>query len=168
MLKFIGNKFLLILYLIIGTCGMTKAETSVGLEVFKINPESSLELTSQSMTFNSSTGKTHFFDDVVVKYGKLKLSAEKLTFAKVEDGDDSNLRFSAFGPVIISSESNFIYGDIAEFTGKTQKLTISGNVSLHQNSNKILGDNLVLDLRNGIAKITGSVTTIINPNGKIQ
>ena len=59
-------------------------------------------------------------------------------------------------------------GDKATFIGKNQKLTIIGNVSLHQNANIIMGDKLILDLEKGIASIVGSVKTIINPNGKIE
>ena len=141
-----------------------RAETRIGLETFKINPEAILELTSKSMTFNSQTKKARFVDDVKVKYGQLNLSAQELIFlqSKSETGA-YHLTFSATGPIIISNQNNYIYGDRAEFIGKKKELTISGNVSLNQQNNTIMGDKLTIDLENGIASITGSVKTTITP-----
>ena len=54
----------------------------------------------------------------------------------------------------------------AIFFAEKQELTINGNVSLQQKENTINGDNLVLDLKNGVASISGTVKTVINPIGK--
>ena len=67
------HKILLTQYILIFVFCMVstlRAETRIGLETFKINPETSLELTSKSMTFNSQTKKARFVDDVKVKYGQ--------------------------------------------------------------------------------------------------
>ncbi|PQM58091.1 MAG: hypothetical protein CML40_10745 [Rhodobacteraceae bacterium] len=143
------------------------AETRLGLEAFKISPDTELELTAESMTFDSKNGKAHFFDDVVVNYGQLRLSAQNLTFIQTKNSTNFNhLTFSASGPIIISNKNDFIYGDKALYIGQKQELTITGNVSLNQNNNKIVGDKLILDLENGLARISGSVKTIINSTGK--
>ena len=143
------------------------AEAQLGIETFKINPESKIELTSQSMKFDSRTGKTQFFNDVIVKYGNLTLSAQTIIFIQSDSEKKPNsLTFTASGSIIISSGENFIYGDEAIFFAEKQELTINGNVSLQQKENTINGDNLVLDLKNGVASISGTVKTVINPIGK--
>ena len=169
MLKILLKKLMLIFCFAISTSNVCKANTQIGLEIFKIDPETNLELSAQSMTFNNQNQEAHFIDDVIVKYGQLKLSAGKLTFITSQSAEEPNsLTFSALGPIIISNKNNFIYGDKASFIGKKQELTIIGNVSLHQNDNVIMGDKLILDLEKGIASIVGSVKTIISPNGKIE
>ena len=169
MFKVMMKKYILIFCFTFSISNICQADTQIGLEVFKINPDTSLELSSQSMTFNNQTQKAHFFDDVIVKYGQLRLSAQKLTFASWQNEDETNyLTFSASGPIVISNKNNFIYGDEATFVGNKQKLTIIGNVSLHQNDNIMEGDKLILDLKKGVASIIGSVKTIINSNGKIK
>lgn len=52
------------------------------------------------------------------------------------------------------------------FFAEKQELTINGNVSLQQKENTINGDNLVLDLKNGVVSISGTVKTVISPIGK--
>ena len=169
MFKIMVKKYILIFCLTIIIPNICKADTQIGLEIFKISPDTNLELSSQSMTFNNQSQKAHFFDDVVVKYGQLRLLAQKLTFASRQNEDETNyLTFSASGPIVISNKNNFIYGDEATFVGNKQKLTIIGNVSLHQKDNIITGDKLILDLKKGVASIIGSVKTIINSNGKIK
>ena len=144
-----------------------QAETKVGIESFKINPNENIELTSQSMTFNDSIGKASFFKDVTLKYGELRLLAQELTFVHpTKDKDLNHLTFFASGPITITTENILINGDTADFIGKKQELTIMGNVSLKDDNNTIMGNKLVLDLQNGVASITGSVKTIINPTGQ--
>jgi lipopolysaccharide transport protein LptA len=143
------------------------SETTVGLEAFRINPKSEIEITSQSMIFNSKTNVTEFFTDVVVKYGGLKLSAQNLTVSQSKTIDsDSNLTLFANGPVIVNNQKNLIRGDEATFIEENQEFIINGNVSLLLENNTIFGDQLVLNLKDGIAKISGSVRTTITPAGK--
>ena len=163
------KNFITFFTLIFASNSITQAETKLGLETFKISPETVLELTSKSMTFDRQNGSAHFVDDVVVNYGKLTLSAQKLTFYQSQNKNELKyFTFSASGPIIISSENINISGNTANFSEKKQLLKISGNVKLIQNSNLIIGDELILDLEKGIASITGSVKTIINPNGTIK
>ena len=103
------------------------AETRLGIEAFKISPDTELELTAESMTFDSKNGRAHFFDDVVVNYGQLRLSAQNLTFIQTKNSTNFNhLTFSASGPIIISNKNDFIYGDKALYIGQKQELTITG------------------------------------------
>ena len=124
----------------------------------------------KSIDVIDKTNRLHFkakFDDVVVNYGQLRLSAQNLTFIQTKNSTNFNhLTFSASGPIIISNKNDFIYGDKALYIGQKQELTITGNVSLNQNNNKIIGDKLILDLENGLARISGSVKKIINSTGK--
>jgi lipopolysaccharide transport protein LptA len=140
------------------------AETRIGLKSFQINQETKIEITSETMVFNSKTFVTRFSTDVKLNYGKLKLSAQVLDVSP--STNNSNLTFFASGPIVISSGKNFIYGDQANFKEKNQELVITGNVSLVQNNNKIFGNELILDLKEGIAKISGEVKTTISPSEK--
>ena len=143
------------------------AETELGIESLQINPDTEIEITSQSMRFNSNTNVTKFFTDVNVTYGHLKLSSHSLTVSQSNNLTiSSDFTFSASGPITINDNNNFIYGDEASFISKNQELIIVGNVSLLHNSNTIFCDKLVLNLKDGIAKISGSVRTIIVPSGK--
>jgi lipopolysaccharide export system protein LptA len=158
MIKLFFNIFVAVLLSLSAFVNSSLGETKIGIESFQINPETDIEITSQSMVFNSKTNVT---------YGQLTLSAQSLTVSHSNKSDNySNLTFFASGPIIINDNKNFIRGDQANFNGKNQELIIVGNVSLLQDSNKIFGDRLVLDLKEGIAKISGSVRTTIAPTGK--
>ena len=160
--------FLLITF-IASALSLAQAETSIGLESFKVKPETNLELTSESMTFDAQTRKAHFIENVVVKYGQLELSAHQLTFVQSKSEEELyHMTFSALGPIIISNEDSRIKGDKAVFIEEKQELTITGNVSLNQNDNTIMGDKLILNLETGVANISGSVKTIINPTRENQ
>ena len=169
MCKKLKNFYILGFILFLSFSKVCHAETKIGIKSFQINPKTNIELTSQSMTFNNSSGKAQFFKDVTVKYGELRLLAQELTFVQPKKNKDLNhLTFFASGPIIITAENILIHGDTADFIGKKQKLTIMGNVSLKNDDNTIMGNKLVLDLQNGVATITGSVKTIINPTGKTK
>ena len=164
----ISKHFILFsIYIIFNTASYS--ETKFGLNEYKINPQSKIEFTSNSMTFNSKNGEANFFDNVLVTYGQLRLSAQKLVITQSTNEEQTKqLVFSASGPIEISNENSFIYGDQAEFIGEKQELTILGNVQLNQRNNIITGDKLILNLQNGVAKISGAVRTIINTTGKLQ
>ena len=71
MLKVMLKKLMLIFCFAISTSNVCNANTQIGLEIFKINPDTNLELSAQSMTFNNQNQEAHFTDDVIVKYGQL-------------------------------------------------------------------------------------------------
>jgi lipopolysaccharide export system protein LptA len=157
----------LILFCFVTAVNFSHAETKIGLEAFRINPKADIEITSQSMQFNNNTNVTEFFDNVNITYGQLILSANSLTVSQSNGINNStSLTIFASGPIIINNKENIIRGDKAVFIEENQELTIYGNVSLIQKNNKMFGERLVLNLKDGVAKISGSVRTIITPTGK--
>ena len=161
--------YILLFIFLINFIGFGIAKTQVGIKSFQISPDKDIELTSKSMIFNSHTGITNFLSDVVVKYGQLTLSADSLSFSQSNTSKiDNHLTFTALGPIIISNENNFIYGDKAVFIEEKQEVIITGNVSLHQDNSTISGDKLILNLKDGVASISGSVKTIIKTTRKIS
>ena len=145
------------------------AETQIGLTSFKIDPNAEIEITADSMTFNSETNVTEFFDGVVVIYGQLKLTAKALKISQTnEPGTTKNIELDASGPIAISNNKSFIIGDRAVFNKENQELKIIGNVNLSQEGNIISGEELILNLKDGIAKIKGSVKTILGPIRKTK
>ena len=169
MLKSIVSKCILTFSSLILVSNEAFTETKLGLDNFKINPQSHIEFSSDSMTLSKKSGQANFFDNVLVKYGQLKLSAQKLIILQSKSGKEfKHLVFSASGPIIISNENNFIYGDEAKFVSEKQELTIIGNVKLNQKNNVITGDKLILNLQSGIARISGTVRTIIDTSGTLE
>ena len=167
MLKIFFTTIIAFIFSLLAFVQLCFSDTTVGIESFRINPENEIEITSQSMVFNSKTNVTEFFNDVIVKYGQLRLSAHRLTVSQSKKLNNySNLTFFADGPVIINNQNNFIRGDQATFVEENQEFIIDGNVSLLRDSNTIFGDRLILNLKDGIAKISGSVRTTIAPAGK--
>jgi len=145
------------------------SETQIGLNAFTVEPNSEIEVTSNSMVFNNETKFTEFLDNVVIKYGKLTVKAKAMKISQVSlSSPEESLEFRVEGPLEISNGTSFIYGNNAFYSRKNQEITVSGNVNLLQGSNKIFGDTLVLNLNNGLAKISGSVRTILVPTGKNQ
>ena len=169
MFKRLIIRFTLIFTFVASTSNISFAETKLGLGAFKIAPETNIELTSHSMKFDNQTGRADFFDDVIVNYGRLKLSAQQLSLIQSKTKKNLNhFTFYASGQIVISSRESMIYGDSADFSSEKNELTIKGNVSLNHNNNTIMGDKLVLNLQKGSARISGSVKTIIGSTGKLK
>jgi len=139
------------------------AQTKLNLGSFGINEDSKIELSSNSMVFNTETNITEFFDAVVVTYGGLILSSDKLNIIK-----NDNLEFYAIGSLSISSGDNLIKANKAHFDTKNQVAIISGNVRVSTGGNTISGEMLELNLKDGIAKIIGSVKTVVTPSGEVS
>ena len=68
--------------------------------------------------------------------------------------------------IVAEFQNNVLYADNLNYRNMKSLLTIYGNVSLIQKNNKMFGERLVLNLKDGVAKISGSVRTIITPTGK--
>ena len=167
MVKIFYTFFVLIVIFFTTFVRLSIAESNISLDSFQIKPEINIEITAQSMIFNSETNITEFFTNVNVRYGQLTLSAEKLTVSQLTGLENySKLTFFASGPVVINNEKISIRGDQATFSEKNKEIEVLGNVSLLQESTTIFCDRLVLNLKEGIAKISGSVKTIITPAGK--
>ena len=142
------------------------SETQLGLGSFTIDTNSEIKIASDSMMFDSKTQLTEFVDNVVIKFGDLTLESATLKILHPSKSSPNNfLEFYMDGPLVISDGENFIHGDTAFYSRKNQEITISGNVNLEQGNNNVSGDKLILNLNNGLAKIIGSVKTVLEPIG---
>jgi lipopolysaccharide export system protein LptA len=66
--------------------------------------------------------------------------------------------------VVITSKDQVATGDQALYKAEEDRVVLSGNVTLTQGPNVVQGEELVVDLKTGIATVKGRVRTLITPN----
>lgn len=82
-----------------------------------------------------------------------------------EPGENLELtRVDAFGNVQVATETEFARGDNGQYFVKEELATLTGNVKITQGENQMNGDAAEVNLATGVSKITGRVTSVINPD----
>jgi len=98
-----------------------------------------------------------FSGNVTVHRGPTTLRAAKIVIysdpGEIKKGADLFNRIEATGGVFVNSGDQTATGQRASFNMKTRVVTLSGNVVLTQGNNVINGDQLVVDLNTGRARI---------------
>jgi lipopolysaccharide export system protein LptA len=73
-------------------------------------------------------------------------------------------RLEATGKVVITSKDQVATGDQALYKAEEDRVVLSGNVTLTQGPNVVQGEELVVDLKTGVATVKGRVRTLIVPS----
>ena len=73
-------------------------------------------------------------------------------------------RLEASGKVVVTSKDQIATGDQALYKAEEDRVVLSGNVTLTQGTNVVQGEELVVDLKTGIATVKGRVRTLITPS----
>ncbi len=121
---------------------------------------------------NIDAGKLDFFDkeqkliysgSVIVTNGPATLKATRLTILLDKGAGDatSNDRvrhIDADGPVTLVSQGKIGTGDHGSFDKATNKVLLTGNVTLTQGDNVVKGDRLTYDVTSGTASVQGGAS----------
>jgi lipopolysaccharide export system protein LptA len=125
-----------------------------------------VEVTSDRLDIDQTTGTALFSGNVVVVQGELTLTADSV---RVEYGDTEPReieRIFAFGGVTLVSPTEAAEGDEAIYDVATRSVVMTGEVLLTQTLNAVSGDRLTIDLETGTGVVEGRVRTVLRQGGE--
>ncbi len=135
-------------------------QTQVAFGAVKADPSLPVEVNSDSLNVNQEDGSAEFVGNVVVTQGEMRLSAERVRV--IYNQDKSGIqRLEASDNVVLVSPPDAAEGDRAEYSIETGVITMQGNVLLTQGVSTISSDQMVANLVDGTAVMTGRVKTIL-------
>ncbi|RPE64658.1 lipopolysaccharide export system protein LptA [Pacificibacter maritimus] len=120
-----------------------------------------VEISSDELSVDQSTGKAIFSGSVLIGQGALRLSAD--TVEVVYNADDSGKidELIATGSVTFANGNEAIEADRATYSIDTSTIALAGNVILTQGRNVLSGQQMTVDLTTGTGRINGRVKTIL-------
>ena len=96
--------------------------------------------------------------NVVISQANLTLRAGRTTMAFTTEGGGFKIhRVDAVGGVRIDRDNQSASGDVAIYDFDKRLITLSGNVTLLQGSNRLSGGRLTIDLNSGLSTLDGRV-----------
>ncbi|MEM5476610.1 lipopolysaccharide transport periplasmic protein LptA [Pacificibacter sp. AS14] len=122
-----------------------------------------VEITSDQLSVDQSTGKAIFSGDVLIGQGSLRLTAT--TVEVIYDTKDTSQisQLVATGGVTFVNGGEAIEAKQAVYDIKSASVTLTGDVILTQGQNALSGQRMVVDLATGTGQIEGRVKTILQP-----
>lgn len=120
-----------------------------------------VEVRSDSLQVNNTTGETVFSGNAVLGQGDMRLAAQtiKVVYAP---GDNSRIRrLEASGQVTLVTAQEAAEAASAVYDMESGTVRMSGSVILTQGPNVLSGERLTVNLRSGQGRLDGSVRTII-------
>lgn len=128
-----------------------------------IGPNSTVEISADSLTLDQKSGTAIFFGNVIVGIENMRLSADSVEViyqAGTDGGTGAIVGLIAKGNVVFSNGVEAAEGDVANLDLEAGIIIMTGNVILTQGQNALSGQTLRIDLNTGTAVIEGRVQTI--------
>lgn len=145
--------------------GMASAQSaSVAFGLIKADPTLPVEVTADTLEISQTDGSAQFIGNVLVVQGVMRLSADKVLviYKPEQKGID---RLEAIGNVILVNGPDAAEAQHAEYTIDSGTIVMNGNVLLSQGNSTLASNQMVVNLNDGTAHMSGRVKTILNPDG---
>lgn len=142
------------------------------------NARGPISILAPTAEFLDKEHKLVYSGGVIAKQGDATLKASTLTVLLNENGASAGdlaqgapnaaggnqiKRIEAAGPVTITSRDQVGSGDSGVYERATNRLTLTGNVTLSDCANVMKGARLVYDLTAGRAQVQGGSSTLLTP-----
>jgi lipopolysaccharide export system protein LptA len=136
----------------------------VGFGTIKADPTLPVEVTSDTLDVDQTSGLAEFLGNVVVGQGDMRLSAQRLVVVYKQEGGGIE-RLEATGGVVLVSGADAAEADRADYTIDDGVVVMTGNVLLTQGQNALTSQKMTVNLITGTARMDGRVKTILQPGG---
>lgn len=124
-----------------------------------------VEVVSDRLDIDQTSGTAIFSGNVVVVQGELTLTADRVRVEYGETEPREIERIFAFDNVTLASATELAEGDEAVYEVATRSVLMTGNVLLTQALNAVSGDRLSIDLDTGTGVVEGRVRTVLRSGG---
>lgn len=125
-----------------------------------------VEVTSDRLDIDQTSGTAIFSGNVVVVQGELTLTADSVRVEYGQTEPREIERIFAFDNVTLVSPTEAAEGDEAVYEVATRSVLMTGNVLLTQTLNAVSGDRLTIDLATGTGVVEGRVRTVLRSEGQ--
>ncbi len=140
------------------------AQMAVGFGGVPHDPTQQIEVTSDSLRVDQTTGNAVFSGNVIVIQGDLRMAAEEISILYADtDGAQEIREVIATGGVMMTRGEDAAEGERADYTVSDAMVVLSGNVLITQGRTTVAGDRLNIDLNTGNGTVEGRVRTILQP-----
>jgi lipopolysaccharide export system protein LptA len=144
---------------------VTAAENTFGLSA-----GTPIAVNADSFTADLNQETATFQGNVIVVQGEVRMRADEV---KVESPGGNTNRMEARGNVVVDSASGTARGTSAVYEVPAQTIRLAGPVVLTKDNNVLRGPALVVNVRTGIAQLTGGVSATGQPGeeqgrGRVQ
>ena len=117
----------------------------------------SINIISNQLNIEMNERKSIFTGDVYAHNEDLKVWSDKMIInLKLEKNEIKEILASGNVKIIRLVEGSEIYGDNANYFIEEEIIIVTGNVAVEENGNKIMGNELVVDLKNSSSIMKGT------------
>ena len=117
----------------------------------------SINIISNQLNIEMNERKSIFTGDVYAHNEDLKVWSDKMIInLKLEKNEIKEILASGNVKIIRLIEGSEIYGDNANYFIEEEIIIVTGNVTVEENGNKIMGNELVVDLKNSSSIMKGT------------
>ena len=122
-----------------------------------ISNNGSINIISNQLNIEMNERKSIFTGDVYAHNEDLKVWSDKMIInLKLEKNEIKEILASGNVKIIRLIEGSEIYGDNANYFIEEEIIIVTGNVAVKENGNKIMGNELVVDLKNSSSIMKGT------------
>ena len=154
-------KFLILpLFVLCSATVLLAQGTQVAFGALRQDTSLPVEVTSENLSVDQTTGKAIFTGNVVVGQGEMRLSAQEVQVVYRQDQNGIE-RLEATGGVTLVSGPDAAEAERADYNIDSGTIVMTGNVLLAQGLSTISSDKMTVRLNEGTAQMSGSVKTIL-------
>ncbi|MDG4646988.1 LptA/OstA family protein [Roseibacterium sp. SDUM158017] len=142
------------------------AQVAIGFGGIAYDSSQPVEVTSESLTIDQTTGEAVFTGNVIVHQGDLRMAASQVrVFYSEAEGRRAVDEVLATGGVLVTRGADAAEGQEARFDVAASLLTMSGSVLVTQGPTAVAGDRMVVNMRTGNGSVEGRVRTVLDTSG---
>lgn len=140
------------------------AQVGIGFGGVAHDSDQPVEVTSDSLSIDQSTGRAVFEGNVIIVQGDLRMAAGRVEVVYSETGDARSVEeVIATGGVLVTRGTDAAEGTEARYDITAALLTLTGDVLVTQGATAIAGDSMVIDMTTGNGTVDGRVRTVLDP-----
>lgn len=142
------------------------AQTAIGFGGVAHDANQPIEVTSDSLSVDQTTGNAVFSGNVIVIQGDLRMAAGEVSVIYGSGDGDQVQEVIATGGVLLTRGQDAAEGAEARYSVENSNVVLTGDVLVTQGRTTIAGDRLAIDLTTGNGTVEGRVRTILLPAGQ--
>lgn len=140
------------------------AQTNIDLGGITVDPTAAVEVSADSLSVDQASGTAEFSGNVVIGQGDLRMSAGSVRVVYDETTGDIAQLLASNGVTFITA-TEAAEASSADYNLTTGTLTLSGDVLLTQGASALSADRMIVNVRDGTARMDGRVRTVFNQGG---
>ena len=153
------------LILSVALAGPAAAQMQIGFGGVPHDADQPVEVTSDSLSLDQTTGRAVFEGNVVIVQGDLRMAAGRVEVIYAETGGARSVeRVLATGGVLVTRGTDAAEGAEADYDIAAALLTLRGDVLVTQGPTAISGDRMVVNMTTGNGTVDGRVRTVLEPD----